>query len=308
MKTKVVIIAGPTGSGKSPLALHLAGIIGGEIIVADSVHVYRYMDIGTAKPTPEERALIPHHLVDIIDPDETFSAGQFRTLAENAIIAIQNRKKQVVVCGGTGLYIKALIRGLFSASCGSEAMRQRLREEEVRYGEGYLYEQLKKVDPSSAARIHPHDLFRIVRGLEIYHLTGVSLYHHHEQHGFKTLDYKVLQIGIGMDRSVLYDRINARSERMMADGFLEEVNALVTRGYHAGLRSMQSLGYRHLCAHLAGQLTLREAVNTMKRDTRRFAKRQLTWFRADPGIVWIDEPFNKIRWVEELLRDFLSSS
>lgn len=306
MKIKIVAIVGPTGVGKSQFALELAQRIDGEIVVADSVQVYRYLNIGTAKPTPQERALIPHHLIDIIDPDKNFSAGQFRVMAEKVITLIHEKKKKILVCGGTGLYVKALIRGLFSYSEGSETLRQRLRVQEAQEGEGYLYEQLKKVDPTSAARIHPHDMFRIIRALEISYLTGVPIFRHHSHHAFQDVRYEYVQIGISMDRAILYDRIDQRCDQMMEEGFLDEVRSLLARGYHAGLNSMQSLGYRHLCAYLAGQTTLEEAVKTMKRDTRRFAKRQLTWFRADPGIVWINEPIKNFREVEALLKIFFS--
>jgi len=298
LKPKIVIIVGPTGIGKSQLALKLAQRINGEIVVADSMKVYRYLDIGTDKPTPRERALIPHHLVDIINPDESFSAGQFRDMAQKVIASIKGKKGNVLVCGGTGLYVKALFQGLFSESERSEELRQTLREQATQHGEGYLYGQLKKVDPVSARRIHPKDIFRIIRALEVYSLTGLPISHHHSNHAFQDSNYEYLQIGLQLDRTL---------DQMVADGFIEEVKSLLARGYHSGLRSMQSLGYRHCCSYLEGQATLKEALRTMKRDTRHYAKRQLTWFRADPRVIWVNDPLKNFHQVESIIKNFLFS-
>jgi len=307
-EAKIVIISGPTGAGKSQLALKLAQSIDGEIIVADSMQIYRYMDIGTAKPTPEERALVPHHLVDVIDPDESFSAARFRDMARKAINSIQKKGKKALVCGGTGLYIKALIRGLFSGPGENKKLRQDLRAQEAKYGEGYLYEKLKKVDPPSALRIHPKDTFRIIRALEIYYLTGLPASFHYSQHAFQDNQYEYLQISIQWERDILYDRIDKRCDQMIANGFIDEVKSLLDRGYHSGLKSMQSLGYRHLCSYLEGHTTLKEAIRTMKRDTRHYAKRQLTWLRADPSIVWVNNPLDSFDYIERLIKKFLFSS
>jgi len=307
LSRKIAIIVGPTGIGKSQVALKLAQRINAEIIVADSMQIYRYMDIGTAKPTDEERALIPHHLVDIVDPDDGFSAGRFRSMAQRAIASIHEKDKNVLLCGGTGLYIKALIRGLFSESEGNEILRRELRDQEARHGEGYLFEQLKKVDPASAACIHSHDIFRIIRALEIYQLTGMPISHHHAGHKFQEFEYEYMQIGLQMDRELLYDRIDRRCDQMIADGFVEEVESLLARGYHSELKSMQSLGYRHFCSSLKGELRFEEALTNMKRDTRRYAKRQLTWFKKDSSIIWMTDPLKLIGHVEGLVKKFFSS-
>ncbi|MBN2468121.1 MAG: tRNA (adenosine(37)-N6)-dimethylallyltransferase MiaA [Deltaproteobacteria bacterium] len=302
---KIVVIVGPTGVGKTPFALELAQRINGEIVVADSMQVYRYMDIGTAKPTVEERAKVAHHLIDVVDPDETFSAGRYRVLARNAIVRIWEKGKNAVVCGGTGLYIKSLIRGLIPQSEGNESLRQGFREQEEYHGAGYLYGKLKRVDPVSASHIHPHDTFRTIRALEIYQLTGVPLSLHHARHNFREVGYECLQIGLESERESLYRRIEERCEKMVADGLVGEVRSLLARGYDGELKSMQSLGYRHMCSFINGRATLKEALETMKRDTRRYAKRQITWFRADQSIRWVKDPWKSPAYAEDIVRDFL---
>ena len=307
MKQKLIIILGPTGIGKTELVLELAQRIRGEIVSADSVQVYRYMDIGSAKPAAEDRAMVPHHLIDVVNPDEEFSAGRFRQEAQRAIASIAGRQRSVIVSGGTGLYIKALIRGLFSQSEVDEEFRLELRSQEEKEGKGYLYAQLEQLDPDSAARIHPNDLFRTIRALEVYHLTGTPLSQHHGEHQFGEFPYECLQIGLHLDREQLYDRINQRCDQMMGAGFLEEVRSLLERGYHGGLKSMQSLGYRHLGDFVEGNIDLDEAVRTMKRDTRHYAKRQMTWFGSDSSIEWVYNSPEAIEDIEELVRGFVES-
>ena len=305
MQPKIVLIVGPTGAGKTQLALEIAQKIDAEIVTADSMQIYRYMDIGTAKPSVQEQALIPHHLLDIIEPDQDFSAGLYQNVASKAIDSILQKEKRVLVCGGTGLYIKSLIRGFFPGAQENRAIDQELRAQEAQRGEGFLYEELKKVDPVSALRIHPQDRFRIIRALEVYYLTGLPISRHHEKHAFKEAHYDYLQIGIQWDRFSLYDRINLRCEQMVKEGFIEEVRSLRDRGYNAELKSMQSLGYRHIGAFLDDKICLEEAMRTMKRDTRRFAKRQLTWFRADASIVWVENPLKNLNQIEKLIKNFL---
>ncbi len=304
LKPKIVLIVGPTGAGKTKLALEIAQKINAEIIAADSMQIYRYMDIGTAKPSPQEQALVPHHLLGIIDPDQDFSAGLYQTVASKAIDSILQKNKRVLVCGGTGLYIKSLTHGFFPGAQENRAIDRELRAQEDQRGEGYLYHELIKVDPVSAFRIHPKDTFRIIRALEVYFLTGLPISAHHEKHAFKETRYEYLQIGIQWDRSLLYDRINIRCEQMIKDGFIEEVRSLRARGYNSELKSMQSLGYRHICAFLEDKIPLDEAMRSMKRDTRRFAKRQLTWFRADAGIVWVENPLENLNQIEKMIKEF----
>ncbi|HOC38051.1 MAG TPA: tRNA (adenosine(37)-N6)-dimethylallyltransferase MiaA [Thermodesulfobacteriota bacterium] len=308
LKQKIIIIVGPTGIGKTALSLSLAERLDAEIVAADSVQVYRYLDIGSAKPTAEEQARVPHHLIDVVNPDEDFSAGQYRQEAQQSIERIIIRGKPVIVSGGTGLYVKALTRGLVAQTGGTQATRQELRERVATQGKGSLFEELKRVDPDSARRIHPNDTFRIIRALEVYCETGVPISQYRAGHDFKESPYNCLQIGMTLDRAELYRRINERCDRMITLGFPEEVRWLLYRGYHCSLKSMQTLGYRHLCSWLEGKLPLEEAVQTMKRDTRRYAKRQMTWFGSDPTIIWFDDAQNRLGEIETVAKRFLTGT
>ena len=283
-KPSLTIISGPTSVGKTEVAIALAEPLGGEIISADAMQVYRYMDIGTAKPSKEQMARVPHHLIDVVDPDEPFSAARFKAEAEPIIRDLHERARAVFVVGGTGLYIKALTRGLFEVKGENSAIRERLAIEAKNLGLGALHQRLQNVDPTAAAGIHPKDTYRVIRALEVLELTGKPISEHHSTHGFSDKAYRVLKIGLFMDRDVLYDRINERVERMLASGFLEEVRGLLDRGSDRNLKSMRSIGYRHMTEYLEGSVDWDEMVRLFKRDTRRYAKRQHTWFGADPQI------------------------
>ena len=285
-KPAVLVICGPTGIGKTAAAVAAAEAFGGEIISADSMQVYRFMDIGTAKPTTEERARAPHHLIDVVDPDEDFDAARFSQTAREIAVAIDRRGAVPIVAGGTGLYIKAMLYGLFRAEPPDPLTRQQLRQEAAEDGSESLHRRLAGIDAKAADRIHPHDTFRIIRALETATTTGEPITNHHRRHGFRESPFRVLKIGLDMDRQALYDRIDRRVDTMINAGLLDEVKGLLTRGFGGDLKSMHSLGYRHMVDFTAGRLTWKEAVRTLKRDTRRFAKRQLTWFRADKEIVW----------------------
>jgi tRNA dimethylallyltransferase len=287
-KSRLICIVGPTGVGKTAMALELAEQWGGEIVSADSLQVYRHMDIGTAKPTPEERRRIPHHLLDVVDPDESFDASRYIELANGVIARLQQEKKPVFVVGGTGLYIRALLGGLIDGPGADEALRRELREEMKRFGKQHLYDRLRARDGRAAARIHPHDGVRIIRALEVLELTGRSIVEHQEEHCFREAPYEALRIGLKLDRERLNERIDWRTDRMIAEGFVEEVRRLLDRGYGESIKTMQSLGYRHLISFLAGRRSLEEAVRLIKRDTRLYAKRQMTWFDADRDVVWLD--------------------
>ena len=286
-KSGVIIIAGPTCVGKTEVAMTLAEPLRGQIVSADAMQVYRYMDIGTAKPTQQEQARVRHHLIDVVDPDEPFSAARFKTAAEAVIGELHEKGRPVFVVGGTGLYIKALTRGLFRVQEGNGALRERLRAEAKDLGSRVLHQRLQDVDPEGAARIHPHDAYRIVRALEVLELTGKPLSEHHSAHGFSDDPYHVLKIGLFLDREMLYQRINQRVDRMLEAGFLKEVKGLLSRGYSPKLSSMKSIGYRHMAEYLEGDVTWEETVRRFKRDTRRYAKRQMAWFKADPEILWL---------------------
>jgi tRNA dimethylallyltransferase len=286
MKPRVVIILGPTAVGKSELALELCSRIAGEIINADSQQVYRYMDIGTGKPPLTDRQRIQHHLIDIVDPDELFNAAQFRELAARAISQIHHRNHRAVVCGGTGLYLKALTQGLFSGPGRDPEMRRSLQQEIDQKGFAALYQRLLAIDPTVASSIHPNDRQRTIRALEVFELTGKPLTEWQREHAFREEPYEVRKIGLDRERSELYDRINRRSERMIQDGLLEEVRMLVGKGYRLELAPLRSLGYRQMGQVLRGAQDMPDALEEMKQETRRLAKRQLTWFRRDPQVVW----------------------
>lgn len=289
-KTRLVIVQGPTASGKSALALEVAERIGGEIINADSMQVYRGMDIGTAKPSREERQRVPHHLYDIVDPDVNFTAADFREQASRAIAAIERRGKRVILVGGTGLYIRILTRGLADSPGGDEEIRRELEAEARRKGLESLHRRLAAVDPVTAARLHSNDAIRIVRALEVFLLTGRPLSAFQQEHRFADERYRCLKLGIAVEREILYRRVEERVDRMIADGFVEEVRGLLAAGYSPSLKSMGSIGYREICSHLAGEYPLEEAVRRIKQSTRQYAKRQMTWFRRDPEIIWVEYP------------------
>ena len=290
MPPKILVIAGPTASGKSALALELARRLDGEIVSADSMQVYRGMDIGTAKPTPEQRAEIPHHLLDVADPDQPFSAADFAGAADTAIRDIGSRGRQSIVVGGTGLYIRALLKGLVDSPGGADEFREALHEEAGRLGNEALLERLRRVDPELAARLHPNNLPRIIRALEVYHLTGIPLSRYQQEHGFSGQRYRSLQIGIRAGRPLLYNRIDDRVDRMLEQGLVQEVQHLLNAGYGPDSKAMRSIGYKEMAAHLAGESSLEEASRLIKRNTRHYAKRQLTWFNADKDILWLEYP------------------
>lgn len=301
---KLIVICGPTGAGKTGFAIELAGRLGAEIVGADAMQIYRRMDIGTAKPTPAEQAAVPHHMIDIVDPDQHFDAAAYAEMAGGIVRRIAARGHNVFVVGGTGLYIKALIYGLFEQGPSDAAVRRRLNEQTQAEGTAVLHRQLAKIDSAAARRIHPNDTYRIVRALEVFALTGEPLTKFQQRHGFVQPRFNALEIGLSWPRQQLYDRINRRVDAMMAQGFLDEVRKLLANGYSGDLKSMQSLGYRHLTAVIDGNQNLADAVATLKRDHRRYAKRQLTWFGARQTIHWFTP--DQTLPAAELIRSFLS--
>ena len=304
MKPKLVIVLGPTAAGKSEVALELAPKQNAEIVNADSQQVYRHMDIGTAKPSAQLRDQIPHHVIDVVDPDQEFNVAQYRELASASICDIRKRGKQAIVCGGTGLYLKALTRGLFVGPAQDPGVRGALTREAEQGGLPSLYERLGRVDPSATSWIHPHDRQRIIRALEIYELTGRPMSQWQKEHGFKETSFETLKIGILRDRGELYGFIDQRCEAMIEKGLVDEVKALCEKGYSLDLKPLQSVGYKHVGWFLKGQMGLAEAVLLMKRDTRRLAKRQLTWFRSDREIRWF-HPTRERTKIASLVREFL---
>jgi tRNA dimethylallyltransferase len=304
LKPKLVIILGPTAVGKSEVAFEFARSMDAEIVNADSQLVYRYMDIGTGKPSVEERERVRHHLVDIINPDEEFNAAIFRHLATAAIADIQIRGKQVVLCGGSGLYVKALTQGLFTGPAQDLAIRARLNAEADRAGLAALYRRLERVDPQAMSRIHPNDQQRIVRALEVFELTGRAISDWQKEHAFAESLFETLKIGLERERAELYERINERCDRMMADGLMDEVHALLNKGYGFDLKPLQTIGYRHMGLVIRGEASAEEALALMKRDTRRLAKQQLTWFRGDHDIQWFHP--DKKKEIRAAIENFLS--
>jgi len=285
-KPKTIIICGPTGIGKTSFAIETAEAFTGEIVSADSMQIYRYMDIGTAKPTPAERARARHHMIDIVNPDEHFDAALFSKMAHDKILELDAGCIVPIIAGGTGLYIKALVHGLFSAGPPDQDTRIRLKEEADAHGAGFLYKRLAKNDPDAAERIHPNDTYRIIRALELIEATGKTISKHHEEHRFANKRYTVFKIGLEMEREALYNRINQRVDAMIEAGLVDEVKGLLDRGYSENLKSMQSIGYRHMVDFIKSSVSLDETIRTLKRDTRMYAKRQMTWFNADPEILW----------------------
>lgn len=283
----VVAIVGPTAIGKSRVAIEVAKAMKTEILTADSRQVYLGMDIGTDKPTIEERQGVPHRLIDLVEPDQHFTAGDYRQQAQREIARLHREGQIPLVTGGTGLYIRVLFRGLCSGPPADWSVRQRLAKEAEEKGWESLYRQLGDVDPVRARQLHPHDHVKIQRALEVYYLTGCPLSEAHRHHGFQDLAYSVLMIGLTMPRQQLYARIEERVERELEKGLVEETRQLLDKGYHRDLPSMKSLGYRQIAGFLHGEYSYDEAVRQLKRDTRHFAKRQYTWFRKEPAIQWI---------------------
>ena len=287
-KPKLVVVLGPTASGKTEMALEIAGRTGACIISADSVQVYRHFDIGSAKPTREQRLAIPHFLIDVADPDEDFNAGKYMRLALDRIGRLVGEGRKIVVVGGTFLYVKALLYGLLEGVEVDREFRRRLARERDTKGVALLHERLRSVDPVSAERINPNDYVRIERALEVYHTTGERMSDHHQRHGFAKQRFNVLKIGLLGERERIRHAIDARVDAMIDRGWVEEVKAIRARGYGPDLKPMKSIGYKRINEFLDGRLDFKTAVEKIKTDTKRFSKRQSTWLRADESIRWFD--------------------
>ena len=302
-KPRIVCIVGATGVGKTDVALDVAERVEAEIVSADSMQVYRYMDVGTAKPSREQRRRVRHHLLDVVDPDEAFSAALFREHALAAIADIRARGRNVLVVGGTGLYVKVLTRGLFEGPGRDTALRADLERAAVEHGVGHLFERLERVDPEAARRIGRRDRVRMVRALEVHASTGRPLSEWQREHGFDDRPFDVLGVALERPRAELYERIDRRCNEMLAAGLLAETRGLLERGYHAGLRSMQSVGYRQAVQCLTDRLGEADSLAAMRQATRRLAKRQLTWFRADSDLHRLHP--DRIAVIGELCTRFL---
>jgi tRNA dimethylallyltransferase len=299
----LLVICGPTASGKTAWAMQLAKRYPLEIISADSRQVYRRMDIGTAKATVEEQTEIPHHMIDLIDPDQEFSVADFVDRTRPLIEEINRAGKLPCVVGGTGLYIKALLGGLAPLPSADEALRAALHRRESSTGVGTLHQELQKIDPISAAAIHPNNLIRIVRALEVYHLAGRKMSELHAGHRFAEQPYRVMQLAPQMERDQLYRKIDSRAKQMLADGLIAETEGLVA-AYSAKLKALQTLGYREVLGFLAGDLDYAQMLDKIAQHTRQYAKRQLTWFRKESEIIWVDsstESGKVLRSIDKLL-------
>lgn len=300
-KEKLVVIIGPTAVGKTQLSLDLAQQFNGEIISGDSMQVYRGMDIGTAKAEPAELALVPHHLIDIKNPDEEYSVALFQESATRLITEINQRERLPFIVGGTGLYIESVThRFQFSQAAQDPELRERLQRLADAEGVEALHARLADVDPITAQRLHPNDVKRVIRALEIYESTGYKMsdFQLRAQHS----PYDLVMIGLTMERAVLYERINRRVELMIEEGLVEEVRGLLDKGYDASMVSMQGLGYKELIPYLYSEITLEKAINDIQQRTRHFAKRQLSWFRRIPEVQWFDmtDPAGQAKSVETI--------
>ncbi len=303
----LVVIMGPTAVGKTGLALWLAERLDAEIVSADSRQVYRFMDIGTAKPTPQQRARIRHHLIDIVNPDESFTLAQYQALAYAAINDILNRGKLPLLVGGTGLYIRAVVEGLgIPAVAPDPDLRRDLFERAAQEGEKTFHERLQRIDPVTAERLDPRNVRRVVRALEVYLKTGRPI---SEQQKRRPPPYHVLLLGLTMAREALYERVDRRVDDMIAVGLVEEVRGLVARGYAYELPSMSGLGYQQIGLYLRGEAGLEEATRLIKRDTRRFIRHQYNWFRlSDERIRWFDALVSPYEAIYKAILSFCGTS
>lgn len=284
----ILIIAGPTAVGKTDASILLARELGAEIVSADSMQIYRGMDIGTAKPTKEQRRLVYHHMIDIVEPDQPYSVGDYLRDARTALDGILSSDGTPIVVGGSGLYIRALMRGLFHGPPADQALREQLLRQEAEGEGGRLYSDLVKVDPESAVKIHPNDLRRTIRALEVYYLRDRKLSDFQDEHAFQDRPYRFRLLFLVRSRAELYARIEQRVDQMLAEGLEAEIRTLMAQGYRPDLIAMQGLGYKQFIEHYIGNLAREETIMLLKRDTRRYAKRQFTWFRREPDACWVD--------------------
>ena len=304
-KLPLVIINSPTATGKTQLAVNLALETGGEIISADSLQVYRYLDIGTAKPSMEQRRGIKHHLIDVVNPDEEFNASVFAEKARMIISDLAGKGKPVFIAGGTGLYIRALLHGIIDTPDVDENIRNYYRRLRDSHGKKYIYDMLLQRDAGAAGRINQNDSVRVIRALEVLDQTGESILVKQKKHLFADCPYKTYKIGLQLDRKELKKRIIQRTEKMIADGLLDEVKSVLDRGYNENLKPLQSLGYKQMIGFLRNQYNWENSIDLIKRDTWHYAKRQITWFAADKEINWFgcDSPDEIVKNVKKFLQE-----
>lgn len=289
-RRKIILVVGPTASGKSELAVRLAERVCGEIVNADSMQLYSGMEIGTARPSAFQMSRVPHHLYGMVAPDINFTAADYVAAAGKVIADIGSRGKVPLVVGGTGLYVRALLCGLAESPPGDEGFRTEMIKFAEEHGPQALHDRLSRVDPESAARLHINDRLRIIRALEVFHKTGKPISLMQEAHGFGENRYDALKIGLEVERPLLYERIERRVDEMFGAGLVSEVESLLSKGYTPEMKALGAIGYREICDYLRGRMTLPQAVELMKKATRHYAKRQITWFRKDSSIIWFEYP------------------
>ncbi|MGN0430723.1 MAG: tRNA (adenosine(37)-N6)-dimethylallyltransferase MiaA [Lachnospiraceae bacterium] len=303
-KAPLLILTGPTAVGKTKLSIALAKAVGGEIISADSMQVYQYMDIGSAKIKAEEMQGVPHHLIDVLKPWEEFNVVTFQKLCKEAVSRIREHGHIPILTGGTGFYIQAVLYDIdFTENDGDTAYREHLEALAKEKGAEYLYDMLKQADPASAEAIHPNNIKRVIRALEFFEQTGSCISEHNEKERQKDSPYNFCYFVLNDDRDKLYERIDARVDMMLREGLEAEVKKLSEMGCKRNLVSMQGLGYKEMLAYLEGEITLEEAVYLIKRDTRHFAKRQITWFKREKEVIWVNKP--DFSYDEKAVLDFM---
>ncbi len=284
----VGFIVGPTAAGKSALAMAVAERSNCEIINADSRQFYRGMDLGTAKPSAADRARVPHHLIDVRNPDQSLDVAEFAQLARVAIEEVAARGRNPLVIGGSGLYLRVSRGGIFRGPAASVEIRERLAKIAAEHGVAHLHQRLREIDPEAANRIGVNDLYRVVRALEVFELTGETISAHQRRHRFADLGYDTLTVGVEVERKTLYEAIDRRFDAMVAAGLVAEVRALAEAGYSPEKPPLSTIGYKQIAAYLRGEMALADAIAEAKQESRRLAKRQLTWFRREPDVVWLD--------------------
>ena len=307
MKKPLIILTGPTAVGKTSLSIQLAKTIGGEIISADSIQVYKKMDIGTAKIKREEMEGIPHYLIDVLEPDEEFNVVRFQKMAKEAMEKIYENGHIPIIVGGTGFYIQALLYDIdFNDTESESSYREELQQYADTYGAIALHERLKQIDKESANKIHPNNVKRVIRAIEYFEQTGEPISKHNEEQAQKESPYNFLYIVLDQDRDILYNRIDLRVDQMIEKGLVKEVKQLLESGYTKELVSMQGLGYKEFIPYFEGEISLEQAIYTLKRDTRHFAKRQITWFKREKDVIWLSK--KEYPTDEQLLKQILTYS
>ena len=306
MKRPLIVLTGPTAVGKTSLSISLAKAVNGEIISADSMQVYKKMDIGSAKIRPEEMQGVKHYLVDVLEPEEEFHIVKFQQMAKEAMEEIYEKGKIPILVGGTGFYIQAVTRDIdFTEAQQENTYRAELEKLAETEGAEYLHDRLKEVDPASADTIHANNVKRVIRALEFYHQNGTPISAHNEEQKKQTSPYNLAYFVLNAPRDILYERIDKRVDQMLEEGLVKEVEGLKRECCHRGMVSMQGLGYKEILAYLEGEYPLEEAVRILKRDTRHFAKRQLTWFRRESDVIWVDK--DKFHWDEKEILEYMLS-